>query len=367
VNITEIPVEGYEKVLQCHDPRSQLRAIISIHDTTLGPALGGMRMWPYQSQAEALLDANRLAQGMTYKAAVADIRHGGGKAVILGQAQTDKTADLLRAMGRFVHTLGGRYITGEDVGTTVEDMVIIRQETPYVAGLPRDMGCSGDPAPFTALGVFLGMQVCVQWALHTDSLRGLRIAIQGCGNVASQLCARLHAAGAELIVADVVPEKAQRLAQQYGAHVVAPEEIYDIPCEVYAPCALGGTLNDNTIPRLQCQIIAGSANNQCLADEHSDVLRQRGMVYAPDFVINAGGLINVAAERAPGGYNEAGVLAKVRNIARTLRRVLDTAQRRDISTQRAALQLAERKLAQQCLSPTAYAEGPYPLQRVDAS
>src|SRR6266446_1011189 len=301
--MTEIPVEGYEKVLQCHDPRSKLRAIISIHDTTLGPALGGMRMWPYQSQAEALLDANRLAQGMTYKAAVADIRHGGGKAVILGQAQTDKTADLL-----------------------------------------RDMGCSGDPAPFTALGVFLGMQVCVQWALHTDSLQGLRIAIQGCGNVASQLCAHLHAAGAELIVTDVIPEKARRLAQQYGAHVVVPEEIYDVPCEVYAPCALGGTLNDNTISRLQCQIIAGSANNQCLGHEHSDALRQRGMVYAPDFVINAGGLINVAAEREPGGYNEARVLAKVRNIARTVRRILDTAQRQDISTQRAALQLAERRL-----------------------
>jgi leucine dehydrogenase len=367
VNITEIPVEGYEKVLQCHEPRSQLRAIISIHDTTLGPALGGMRMWPYQSQAEALLDANRLAQAMTYKAAVADIRHGGGKAVILGQAQTEKTAGLLRAMGRFVHTLGGRYITGEDVGTTVEDMVLIRQETPYVAGLPRDMGGSGDPAPFTALGVFLGMQVCVQWALRTDSLQGLRIAIQGCGNVASQLCARLHAAGAELIVADVVPEKAQRLAQQYGAHVVAPEAICDVPCEVYAPCALGGTLNDNTIPRLRCQIIAGSANNQCLADEHSDAIRQRGIVYAPDFVINAGGLINIAAERAPGGYKEARVLAKVRNIARTLRRVLDTAQCRDISTQHAALRLAERKLAKQRLSPTAYAEDPYSLQRIDAS
>jgi leucine dehydrogenase len=304
---------------------------------------------------------------MTYKAAVADIRHGGGKAVILGQAQTDKTADLLRAMGCFVHTLDGRYITGEDVGTTVEDMVIIRQETPYVAGLPRDMGGSGDPAPFTALGVFLGIQVCVQWTLHTDSLQGLRIAIQGCGNVASQLCARLHAAGAELIVTDVVPEKAQQLAQQYGAHVVAPEEIYDVPCEVYAPCALGGTLNDHTIPRLQCQIIAGSANNQCLADEHSDAIRQRGIVYAPDFVINAGGLINIAAERAPGGYDEARVQAKVRNIARTLRRVLDTAQRRDISTQRAALRLAERKLAQQRLSPTAYAEGPHPLERIDAS
>jgi leucine dehydrogenase len=347
VNITEIPVEGYEKVLQCHDPRSGLQAIISIHNTTLGPALGGMRMWPYRSAAEALLDANRLAMGMTYKAAVANLGHGGGKAVILGQARTDKTARLLRAMGRFVHALDGLYITGEDVGTTVEDMVIVRQETPYVAGLPRSMGSSGDPAPYTALGVFLGMQACVQWALHTENLRGLRIAIQGCGNVAKHLCTHLHAAGADLIVTDVVPEKAQRLAQQYGALLVAPEEIYAVPCEVYAPCAMGGTLNDHTIPRLRCQIIAGSANNQCLDDTHSDAVRQRGMVYAPDFVINAGGLLNIAAEREPEGYNEARVLARVRNIASTVRRLLDTAQRQNISTQRAAIQLAERKLARQ--------------------
>jgi leucine dehydrogenase len=214
------------------------------------------------------------------------------------------------------------------------------------------------------------MKTCVKWTLHTDSLQGLRIAIQGCGNVASQLCARLHAAGADLIVTDVVPEKAQRLAQQYGARVMAPEEIYDVPCEVYAPCALGGTLNDNTIPRLRCQIIAGSANNQCLGDEHSDALHQRGIVYAPDFVINAGGLINVAAEREPGGYNEARVLARVRNIACTVRRILDTAQRRDISTQHAALQLARRMLAQQRLSTAPHPndlDSQYALQHSDAS
>ncbi|HEY7491346.1 MAG TPA: Glu/Leu/Phe/Val dehydrogenase dimerization domain-containing protein [Candidatus Tectomicrobia bacterium] len=347
MNIIEIPVEGHEKVVQCDDPRSGLQAIISIHNTTLGPALGGMRMWPYRSPAEALLDANRLARGMTYKAAVANIRHGGGKAVILGQAQIAKTARLLRAMGRFVHALDGLYITAEDVGTTVEDMVIVRQETPYVAGLPRHMGSSGDPAPYTALGVFLGMQACVQWALHTDTLRGLRIAVQGCGNVANYLCTHLHAAGADLIVTDVIPEKAQRLAQQYGALLVAPEDIYNVPCEVYAPCALGGTLNDRTIPRLRCQIIAGSANNQCLSDAHSDTIRQRDIVYAPDFVINAGGLLNVAAERAPEGYNEAHVLDRVRNIASTVRRILDTAQCQNISTQRAAMQLAERQLARQ--------------------
>jgi leucine dehydrogenase len=346
MGITKLSVEGYEKVLQCHDLLSGLDAIISIHNTTLGPALGGMRMWPYQSAAEALCDANRLAKGMTYKAAVAGVRHGGGKAVIIGQALTDKTVPLLRAMGRFIHTLQGQYITAEDVGTTAADMIIVRQETPYVAGLPRPLGGSGDPAPFTALGVFLGLKTCVEWALQADTLRGLRIAVQGCGNVAIHLCRHLHGAGAELIVTDVVAEKAHLLAQQYGARVVAPEEIYDVPCDIYAPCALGGTLNDDTIPRLRCQIVAGSANNQCLRSEHSDALRQRGIVYAPDFVINAGGLLNIAAERAPEGYNEGRVLAQVRNIAATLRQILATARAQDISTQSAAIALARSKLAQ---------------------
>jgi leucine dehydrogenase len=346
MNITEIPVKGYETVLQCDDKRSGLQAIISIHNTTLGPALGGTRMWPYHSLAEAFSDANRLAKGMTYKAAVANVKHGGGKAVILGQPRTDKTEERLRAMGRFIHTLGGEYVTGEDVGTTVDDMVIIQQETPYVAGLPRDMGSSGDPSPFTALGVFLGIKTCVKWVHQSDSLRGLRIAVQGCGNVASYLCWHLHHAGAKLMVTDVVPEKAHWLAQQYDAQVIDPETIYDVPCDVYAPCALGGTLNDHTSPRLQCHIVAGSANNQCLRLEHSDVLRQRGIVYAPDFVINAGGLLNIAAERAPGGYNEARIYAQVRNIACTLQQILSTAQRQDISTQRAAIELARCKLAE---------------------
>jgi len=344
MQFTAIPVEGYEQVMQCHDADSGLQAIISIHDTTCGPALGGMRMWPYATLQDAILDANRLAQGMTYKSAVADTGFGGGKAVIVGDAQRDKTERLLRAMGRFVDTLGGQYIAAEDVGTTVEDMLLVWQETPYVVGLPRTVGASGDPAPFTALGVFLGIQTCAEWALHTRDLRGLRVAVQGCGNVASHLCQRLHQAGALLTVTDVVPARAQRLAQQYGAHLVAPEEIYAVPCEVYAPCALGGTLNDHTIARLQCQIVAGSANNQCLREEYGDALRQRGIVYAPDFVINAGGLLNVAMELAPEGYNEARVLEKVCHIADTLHAILDTAARQDISTYHAALRLAERKL-----------------------
>ena len=346
MNIIEIPVEGYETVLQCHDKRSGLQANISVHNTTLGPALGGMRMWPYPALAEAISDANRLAKGMTYKAAVADVRYGGGQAVILGQPRTDKTEALLRAMGRFIHTLGGEYITGEDVGTTVNDMLIVHQEPPHVAGLPHDMDSSGDPSTLTALGVFLGIKTCVKWVHQSDSLRGLRIAVQGGGNVATCLCWHLHHAGATLIVTDVVPKKARWLAQQYDAQVIVPEMIYDVPCDIYAPCALGGTLNDHTIPRLQYQIVAGSANNQCLRPEHSDLLRQRGIVYAPDFVINAGGLLSIAAERAPEGYNEARIYAQARHIAYILREILDTAQRQNISTDCAAVEPARRRLGE---------------------
>jgi leucine dehydrogenase len=345
MHITDIPVKSYEKVVHCHDPRNGLQAIISIHNTILGPALGGLRMWPYTTPRQALLDANRLAKGMTYKSAVADTGLGGGKAVIIGHAPTDKSERLLRAMGRFVDTLGGLYITAEDVGTTVDDMVIVKQETPHVVGLPHGMGGSGNPAPFTALGVFFGIMTCVQRALHTDSLKGVRVVVQGCGNVASYLCMHLHEAGAELIVTDIAPAKAQRLAQQYAARLVAPEEIYDVPCEIYAPCALGGTLNDDILPRLQCQIVAGSTNNQCLTTAHGDALRQRGIVYAPDFVINAGGLMNVALERTPEGYSAMHALSKVQTISHTLRAILDTAACQDISTQRAALLLAKEKLA----------------------
>lgn len=353
MQITIIPmVEGYEQVVRCHDPHSGLRALISIHNTTLGPALGGMRMWPYRVERDALLDANRLAKSMTYKAAAADAPFGGGKAVIIGDPQWGKSEALLRAMGRFIDALDGRYITAEDVGTTVEDMVLVRRETPYVAGLPRQMGSSGDPARFTALGVFLGIRTCVERKLHTKTLQGVRVAVQGCGNVARQLCQHLTQAGAELIVTDVVLAKAQWVMQEYGARLVPPEAIYDVPCEVYAPCALGGTLNDDTIPRLQCQIVAGSANNQCLRAEHSDALRQRGIVYAPDFVINAGGLLNIASEYDPAGYDARRAKAKVHNIANVLSDILDTAEREGISTHCAAMRRAERRLARGRLAVT---------------
>ena len=344
MKITEIPVEGYEKVVRCDDHVSGLKAFIAIHDTTLGPALGGIRMWSYAMEQQAFLDVNRLAKSMTYKSAVADLDLGGGKSVIMGNPQTDKSAELFRAMGRFIDTLEGLYIAGEDVGTTVDDLCIVRQETPFVGGLPRERGSSGNPAPLTAWGVFLGMRACLERQFGTNDFTGIRVALQGCGNVARFLGQHLYNAGAALTVADTMFERAQCMAEQYDARVVSPDAIYDVDCEVYAPCALGGTLNDVTIPRLRCQIVAGSANNQCLTVEHGDQLRDRGILYAPDFVINAGGVINISVELEPEGYSEARALVKVQGIYNTMRDVLEMADREHISTNRAALRLAEGKL-----------------------
>ncbi len=345
MKITDIPCAGYEKVVRCEDPKSGLRAIISVHDTTLGPALGGLRMWPYLSEQEAMTDVNRLSQGMTYKSAVAETGLGGGKSVIIGNPKTDKSEALFRAMGRFVQSLNGLYTTAEDVGTNVQDMVTVRKETKHVTGLPRDMGSSGDPSPFTGLGVFLGIKACVEKTGGKD-LRGVRIAIQGCGNVARYLCEHLSKAGAKLFVTDIVAEKAQMMVDKYRAELVAPEEIYDLPCDVFAPCALGAVINDDTFPRLKCKIVAGGANNVLLTEQHGDRLRERGILYAPDFVINAGGIINVSVELEPKGYNEERSFQKVDNIYNAVRDILETAEREKIASNRAAILLAERKIAE---------------------
>jgi leucine dehydrogenase len=345
MKFTDIPVEGYEKVVRCEDHRSGLRAFISVHDTTLGPAIGGVRMWSYISEQQAFTDVNRLAKSMTYKSAVAGIHLGGGKAVVIGDPQTDKSEPLLRALGRFIDSFDGLYVAGEDVGTTVEDLGIVRQETRFVGGLSRDMGSSGHPAPLTALGVFLGIRACLEHQRGSDSLHGIRVAVQGCGNVASALCQHLHDAGARLIVTDIRRDRAAALAQQYQAEFVEPEAIYDVDCDIYAPCALGGVLNDDTLPRLRCQIVAGSANNQCLTDEHGDLLHERGILYAPDFVINAGGVINISVELEPQGYDELRALAKVQGIYHTVQSVFEAAAQEHLPTHRAALALAERRLA----------------------
>jgi leucine dehydrogenase len=344
MKITEIPVEGYEKVVRCDDHVSGLKAFISVHDTTMGPALGGVRMWSYISEQQAFTDVNRLAKSMTYKSAVANTGLGGGKSVIIGDPRTGKSEHLFRALGRFIDSLEGLYIAAEDVGTTVDDLCMVRRETHFVGGLPREQGFSGNPAPFTALGVFLGMRACLEHRLGTDDFTGIRVAVQGCGNVASHLCKYLHEAGAVLIVTDTVAEKARQIVEQYDARLVVPEAIYDVECEVYAPCALGGTLNDHTIRQLRCQIVAGSANNQCLVDEHGDHLQERGILYAPDFVLNAGGVINISVELELGGYSQARALAKVQAIYHTVRDVIEMAARENMSTNRAALVLAKRKL-----------------------
>jgi leucine dehydrogenase len=343
MKITEIPCKGYEKVVRCEDPATGLKALISVHDTTLGPALGGMRMWPYLSDQEALTDVNRLSAGMTYKSAVAETGLGGGKCVIIGNPKTDKSEALFRAMGRFVDSLNGLYTTAEDVGTSVDDMVIVRQESSHVTGLPRDMGSSGDPSPFTALGVHLGIKACVERA-RGNGLEGVRVAVQGAGNVARYLCGHLHEAGAKLIVTDIVPEKLQLMVDQYGATAVAPEAIYDVDCDVFAPCALGAVITDDTVPRLKCKIVAGAATNVLLTEEHGDRLRERGILYAPDFVINAGGIINVSVELEPDGYNRERALEKVHNIYNAVRDILETADREQAASNRAAILLAERKL-----------------------
>jgi leucine dehydrogenase len=345
MKLAVIPVEGYERVVRCDDSKYGLTAFIAVHDTTLGPALGGVRMWPYASWQEALTDVKRLAQGMTYKSAIANTGLGGGKAVIIGDPKCHKSRPLLRAMGRFIHTFDGMYVAAEDVGMSESDMELIREETPYVTGLPQGHGSSGNPAPFTAFGVFLGMQVCLERHLHTDRFDGVRMAVQGCGSVAEFLCQHLHEAGARLMVADVDAAKAASFADRFDAQVVAPEAIYHHACEIYAPCALGGTLNADTIPQLRCKIVAGSANNQCLELQHGALLKARDILYAPDFVINAGGVINISVELEPEGYEASRAWAKVRHIAAVLPDIFDLADREHTTTEHAARQLAARKLA----------------------
>lgn len=341
---TKLPVDDYEAVVYCEDFACDLKAFISVHDTTLGPALGGVRMWAYMSAQQAFTDVNRLAKGMTYKSALAGLALGGGKAVIMGNPQQDKSVRLLQAMGRFIDTFEGLYIAAEDVGTTVDDLNCMRQVTPFVRGLSHARGSSGDPAPFTALGVFLGMQASIERRLGSNDFSGVRVAVQGCGNVASQLCQRLHAAGAVLTVTDLRAERAQLLGERYDARVVSPEAIYDVECEIFAPCALGGVLNDTTLPRLKCQIVAGCANNQCMSDADADHLQARDILYAPDFAINAGGVMNIAAELEAEGYDRNRALRNVWGIYDTVQAVFDLADAQHLTTNRAATVLAERKL-----------------------
>lgn len=331
----------HEQVVFCYDRASGLKAIIAIHDTTLGPALGGVRMWPYGSEEEALQDALRLSRGMTYKNAVMGLNFGGGKAVIWGDPKTDKSEELFRAFGKFVQSLGGRYVTAEDVGTTVDDLKYILMETEYAVGRPD---VSGDPSPVTAYGVYRGIKACARWAFGSEDLAGKRVAVQGLGKVGYSLCRHLHDEGAHLVVSDLNEAAVQQAVKEFGAAAVGVSEIYDAEVDIFAPCALGGVLNDETIPRLKCRIIAGSANNQLAEARHGDLLRARGILYAPDFVINGGGVLNVAEEWAAGGYDRDRALQRVGGIYDKLLKVFQIADAREISTARAADLLAEERI-----------------------
>ncbi|MEK4950771.1 branched-chain amino acid dehydrogenase [Bacillus sp. FSL W8-1127] len=332
----------YEQLLFCQDQNSGLKAIIAIHDTTLGPALGGTRMWTYESEEAAIEDALRLARGMTYKNAAAGLNLGGGKTVIIGDPHKDKNEEMFRALGRFIQGLNGRYITAEDVGTTVADMDIIHEETDFVTGISPAFGSSGNPSPVTAYGCYVGMKAAAKEAFGSDSLEGLTIAVQGAGNVAYHLCKYLHEERARLIVTDIHKEPVQRIVQEFGAEAVDPNDIYSVEADIFSPCALGAILNDETIPQLKAKVIAGSANNQLKEAKHGDMLYEMGIVYAPDYVINAGGVINVADELY--GYNRERALKKVEQIYQNIEKVFEISKRDGIPTYIAADRMAEERI-----------------------
>ncbi|EKN63149.1 glutamate dehydrogenase/leucine dehydrogenase [Schinkia azotoformans MEV2011] len=332
----------YEQLVFCQDKQSGLKAIICIHDTTLGPALGGTRMWTYESEEAAIEDALRLGKGMTYKNAAAGLNLGGGKTVIIGDPRKDKNEAMFRAFGRYVQGLNGRYITAEDVGTTVADMDLIHEETDYVTGISPAFGSSGNPSPVTAYGVYRGMKAAAKEAFGTDSLEGKTISVQGVGSVAYTLCEYLNKEGANLIVTDINKEAVQRAVQEFGAKAVDPSDIYSVDCDIYSPCALGATINDTTIPQLKAKVIAGSANNQLKDERHGDRLHELGIVYAPDYVINAGGVINVADELY--GYNRDRAMKKVEMIYDNIAKVIEISKRDGIPTYKAADRLAEERI-----------------------
>jgi len=307
--------DNHEQVVFCSDRESGLQAIIAIHSTALGPACGGCRMWDYVSDEDALIDVLRLSRGMTYKNAMAGLPLGGGKAVIIGDAKTIKSEALFRKFGQYVHSLSGRYISAEDVNITTADISMVNQETPYVAGLE---GKSGNPGPFTAIGTYRGIKAAAKHKFGSDDLSGRTVAVQGLGSVGFYLCEHLHKEGVKLIVSDINPAAVDRAVSQFGATAVGLNDIYAVECDVYAPCALGATINDDTLPQFKCAIIAGCANNQLKEARHGELLRQKGILYAPDYVINAGGIINVSMEIRPEGYDEAQSTKQVLAIYDTL-------------------------------------------------
>jgi leucine dehydrogenase len=336
--------DNHEQVVFCQDKNTGLKAIIGIHNTKLGPALGGTRFYPYSKEEDALTDVLRLSKGMTYKAAISGLDLGGGKAVIIGDPQKIGSEAFFRAFGRFVNSLNGRYITAEDVGTTVRDMDWIRRETSHVTGVSSHIGGSGDPSPFTAHGIFVGIKAGLKKQKGNDSVSGVKVAVQGVGHVGYYLCKELHEQGAKLYVSDINEEAIKRVVNEFKAEVIKGDSIYSADVDVYAPCALGATINDNTIPMFKCSVISGAANNQLLETKHGDMLQKAGILYAPDYVVNAGGLLNVNAEIHGGGTKL--VLAQIENIYHTLLHIFDIANKESVSTAVAANHFAEKRIAE---------------------
>ncbi|MDG2193854.1 MAG: amino acid dehydrogenase [Polaribacter sp.] len=335
--------DGHEQIVFCNDEDTGLKAIIGVHNTVLGPALGGTRMWTYQSEWHALNDVLRLSRGMTFKAAITGLNLGGGKAVIIGDAKTQKNDDLMRRFGQFVDSLSGKYITAEDVGMETSDMDVIREVTPHVTGISESKGGAGNPSPITAYGVYMGMKAAAKHQFGTDDLAGKKVLLQGVGHVGETLLKHITDEGAQVIINDINEARLEELSKKYNASVILGNDIYGLDVDIYAPCALGATINDATINQLKATVIAGAANNQ-LADEvkHGRLLREKGIAYAPDFLINAGGIINVYAELEGYGKNE--IIKKTENIYHTTLAIFKQSEVENTTTHKAALDIAQERI-----------------------
>lgn len=335
--------DNHEQVVFCQDKDTGLKAIIGVHSTVLGPALGGTRMWSYSSESEALIDVLRLSRGMTYKSAITGLNLGGGKAVIIGDAKTQKTPELMLKFAEFVHRLGGTYITAEDVGMETADMDLVRTVTPYVTGISEENGGAGNPSPITGYGVFMGMKAAAEHAFGSALLEDRTVLVQGIGHVGEALVEHLSNEGANVLITDINQERLQQVRDKYNATIYAGDELYQAPVDIYAPCALGATINDQTVHKLKAKVVAGAANNQ-LANEmrHGALLKKRGIVYAPDFVINAGGIINVYAELEH--YGRADIMRKTEHIFDTTLEILQMSDRQDITPYQAAFNVAQQRI-----------------------
>ncbi len=339
----QLSFDNHEQIVFCNDKDTGLKAIIGIHNTVLGPALGGTRMWQYDNEWEALNDVLRLSRGMTFKSAVAGLNLGGGKAVIIGDAKTQKTPELMKKFGEYVHSLSGKYITAEDIGMETSDMDLVRDVTPYVTGISESRGGAGNPSPITAYGVFMGMKAAAKYKYGSDVLEDKKVIVQGIGHVGESLVEHLTNEGAKVIITDINQARLEEVKAKYGAEIYTGENIYTLDADIYAPCALGATVNDTTINQLNVDIIAGAANNQ-LADEqvHGKILAEKGIVYAPDFVINAGGIINVYAELE--GYGKTEIMRKTENIYNTTLEIIKNAATNGVTTHSASLAIAKNRI-----------------------